>query len=149
MSTKSKGSITQLRNREYFEIGEDILGANISLVPSGQNGVVPLEFLPAVIVANTPQMILSFTYFAYNAFITRSVSEMEWNSYALSYKGLRVTDPRGEQVSTYRLQLPYSYSIPLVIASILLHWFMSNIMFAVIVEGGKTAFPVPLPYGRH
>lgn len=43
---------------------------------------------------------------------------------------------RGDQYSTYRLQLPYKYSIPLIISSIALHWMLSNTVYLFISEGG-------------
>lgn len=94
------------------------------------------SYITMLVAANTPQIILSFCYFSFNAFFTRTQIESEWSSYSLSYKPLRVTVPRGEQISTYRLQLPYKYSVPLLGISILLHWILSNAIFFYIVEGG-------------
>lgn len=81
--------------------------------------------------------MLSFYYFTFNSFLTRIQGEGEWNSYSRCYKPLRVSEPKGEQVSNYRLQLPYRYSIPLIGISILLHWILSNAIFLTIIEGGK------------
>ena len=53
----------------------------------------------------------------------------EWNDYSYHRKPLRVTSPVGVQRSTYRLQLPYRYSIPLLIVSGLLHWLVSQSIF--------------------
>ena len=53
----------------------------------------------------------------------------EWNDYAHVRKPLRVTSPVGEQRSTYRLQLPYRYGIPLLITSGTLHWLVSQSLF--------------------
>lgn len=47
-----------------------------------------------------------------------------------------MTSGQGEQLSTYRLQLPYRYSIPLLTISILLHWLVSNTIYISIAEGG-------------
>ncbi|KAH9897397.1 hypothetical protein F4778DRAFT_771847 [Xylariomycetidae sp. FL2044] len=41
-------------------------------------------------------------------------SEWSYSDY-LGYRSLRVSFPSGEQVSSYRLQLPYRYSVPLII----------------------------------
>ena len=90
-----------------------------------------------ILLANAPQQILSLCYFAYNALITRACAEREWNSYALSYKAIRVTEPTGDQISTYRLQLPYKYSIPLLVVSVLLHWLVSNTIYVLIIDGGN------------
>lgn len=98
---------------------------------------ISFSYVGTLLVANTPQLILSFCYFSLNSFFTRVQVEEEWNSYSLSYKPLRVSDPKGEQVSNYRLQLPYIYSIPLIGISIILHWILSNAIFLSIIEGGK------------
>lgn len=58
-------------------------------------------------ISNTPQLLLSLCYMTLNGLITRMLTELEWASYAISFKALRVTNPRGDQRSTYRLQLPY------------------------------------------
>ncbi|KKY39074.1 hypothetical protein UCDDA912_g00981 [Diaporthe ampelina] len=97
---------------------------------------VQFTYLGALLMANTPQLILSFCYFALNSFLTRIQIEEEWNSYSRGYKPLRVSDPKGGQVSYYRLQLPYKYSVPLIGMSILLHWLLSNAIFLTIIEGG-------------
>ena len=53
----------------------------------------------------------------------------EWSLYATKRKFLRVTSPTGGQRSTYRLQLPYRYGIPLLMASSMLHWLVSESIF--------------------
>jgi hypothetical protein len=95
------------------------------------------SFLPSLITANKPQVLLSICYFHYNAIFTRFMAEREWNGYSLSYRPLRVTVPEGAQRSTYRLQLPYRFSLPLIGIGILLHWMLSNAFYLYIVEGGK------------
>lgn len=94
----------------------------------------------SVLLANSPQLLLSVSYFVYNSLFTRLQVEKEWNRYSKDYRPLRVTAPVGEQVSTYRLQLPYRYSIPLITISIILHWLVSNTLYVFIIEGGK--FPI-------
>jgi hypothetical protein len=50
-------------------------------------------------------------------------------------KGLRVSqNPQGEQRSSYFLQLPYRYAIPLLGFSAVMHWLVSQSIFIVIVE---------------
>lgn len=46
-----------------------------------------------------------------------------------------MTDAKGLQRSTYRLQLPYRYSVPLIIASAFLHWLMSNTIYVFVSQG--------------
>ncbi|KAI1748328.1 hypothetical protein F4782DRAFT_517671 [Xylaria castorea] len=98
--------------------------------------VLDLSYISTLLLANAPQLIFSVCYFSYNALITRIQVEKEWNSLGQSYKPLRVSYPSGEQVSTYRLQLPYFYSIPLISISITFHWLVSNAIFLFIVDGG-------------
>ncbi|KAJ9137541.1 hypothetical protein NKR23_g9138 [Pleurostoma richardsiae] len=94
------------------------------------------QFLPSVIMANAAQLLLSFAYLVYNSFITKFLAGQEWARMSRGYNSLRVTHPQGEQKSTYRLQLPYSYSIPMITISILLHWIMSRTFYILISEGG-------------
>ncbi|KAK8073075.1 hypothetical protein PG996_006423 [Apiospora saccharicola] len=94
-----------------------------------------MGYYATLIVVNTPQLILSFIYLVVNMLHTQLQLEREWNSYALAYTPLRVSFPHGEQTSTYRLQLPYKYSIPLISTSAALHWMISNCLFIVIVDG--------------
>ena len=57
---------------------------------------------------------------------------------------LRVTEPCGLQRSTYYLQLPYLYAIPLLIVSTLLHRLVSQSIFiahiAVYERRGRLEF---------
>ena len=54
--------------------------------------------------------------------------------YSKHRQPLRVTSPKGTQRSTYWLQLPYKYSIPLLILSSLLSWLASQSLFLVQIE---------------
>ena len=90
--------------------------------------------LQAVLLANIPQILLSVLYLAYNSIYTCMLLAAEWSSYAYHRKALRVTEPEGVQRSTYRLQLPYKYGIPLLIISTLLHWLVSQSIFLARVN---------------
>ncbi|KAF4475215.1 hypothetical protein CGCF415_v010562 [Colletotrichum fructicola] len=59
----------------------------------------------------------------------------EWDNFSLGFCPLRVTQPKGEQISTYRLQLPYKYNIPLIASSTLAHWLLSNTLFIMVSQG--------------
>ncbi|KAH7385720.1 hypothetical protein BKA66DRAFT_440890 [Pyrenochaeta sp. MPI-SDFR-AT-0127] len=85
-------------------------------------------------LANAPQIMLSFCYLSINAVCTCMASAQEWDSFGMHRKGLRVTNPRGEQRSTYFLQLPYRWSIPLIILSGFSHWLLSQTIFLVQVD---------------
>jgi hypothetical protein len=43
---------------------------------------------------------------------------------------------RGQQVGTYRLQLPYKYSVLLIILSAVLHFLLSESSFVVLYTDG-------------
>ncbi|USP77721.1 uncharacterized protein yc1106_04995 [Curvularia clavata] len=96
-----------------------------------------------VIIANTPQVIISLIYFSYNATITSMLLSYEWSSFFTRRKPLRVSSSRqGRQRSTYFLQLPYRYALPLLAFSTLLHWLSSQSLFVVSVQ-------VYNMYGQH
>jgi hypothetical protein len=97
---------------------------------SGAGGLVWAAF-----VANVPQLILSIIYFVYNGILTAYFLGVEWQRFFHERKGLRVSDaPRGAQRTTYFLQLPYRAAIPLMIASGILHWLVSQSIFLVSIE---------------
>lgn len=58
----------------------------------------------------------------------------EYSNYSVRRKSLRVTSPRRNQRSTYWLHLPYVYSVPLLAASAILHWSISQSIFFVGVD---------------
>ena len=93
------------------------------------------SLLGSVVLANTPQVVMSLLYFTYNGLFTSISLATEWDSYARHRKGLRVSSsPVGAQRTTYFLQLPYRYSLPLLVISGLLHWLISQSIFLVFVE---------------
>jgi hypothetical protein len=83
----------------------------------------------SVLLANLPQMILSFLYVMYNGLYTSMHLAHEYAGYANDRKPLRVTTPKGCQRSTYWLQLPYAYGVPLIAASAMMHWLTSQAIF--------------------
>ncbi|BAE65698.1 unnamed protein product [Aspergillus oryzae RIB40] len=95
----------------------------------------PPSLLTNTIIANTPQIIFSVLYFTSNSVLTTMTLAAEWSNYALHRKGLRVSStPQGSQRTTYFLSLPYTYAIPLLIFSTVLHWLISQSLFLVNVE---------------
>lgn len=58
----------------------------------------------------------------------------EYSNYSILRKSLRVTSPRGNQRSTHCLHLPYVCSVPLMVASTLLHWSISQSIFFIGVD---------------
>lgn len=93
----------------------------------------------SVLVANTPQIVLSFLYFSVNGISTCMSLSSEWGrfSYANAIKNgprtLRTSEPAGKQRSTYFLQLPFRFAIPLIAMSALLHWLISQSIFVAVV----------------
>ena len=68
----------------------------------------------------------------------------EWSRFASQRKGLRTSSPTGSQRSTYWLQLPWKYSLPLGIVSALLHWLVSQSIFLVKIDAyGPYQEPLP------
>jgi hypothetical protein len=82
-------------------------------------------------IVNTPQLALSICYLGLNNICTSLAGAEEWNNIARVRKALRVTNPQGEQRSTYFLQLPYRWSVPLMLISSALHWLLSQSFFLV------------------
>ncbi|KAK5135355.1 hypothetical protein LTR08_005297 [Meristemomyces frigidus] len=99
---------------------------DIGLPQGGSSGLVA-----AVLLANLPQAIVSFLYLTYNGLLTCMFLCHEYSKYAVDgrRKPLRVTTPHGQQRSSYHLQLPFLYSIPLLITSGTLHWLISQSIF--------------------
>ncbi|KIW28239.1 uncharacterized protein PV07_07918 [Cladophialophora immunda] len=87
-----------------------------------------------VITVNTPQLLFSTLYFMYNGLLTSMVMAAEWGRFASTPKALRVSEPREGQRSTYWLQLPWKYSLPLLTMSIVLHWIVSRSLFMVRIN---------------
>ena len=84
-----------------------------------------------VLVANLPQVLLSYLYVTFNASFTCMLAGREWMQYSWKRQPLRVTSPVGVQRSTYYLQLPYHYSIPLMVMSGLLSWAASQSLYMI------------------
>jgi hypothetical protein len=102
---------------------------NVGIAQEGTAGLTE-----CVMLANLPQVILSFLYLMYNGLYTSMHLAHEYGGYATERKALRVTSPRGTQRSTYWLQLPYTYGVPLIMASATLHWLVSQSIFLARVS---------------
>jgi hypothetical protein len=87
-----------------------------------------------VLMANLPQLIFSCLYLLYNGMFTSMCLAHEYSNYSIRRKPLRVTSPRGSQRSTHWLHLPYVYSLPLLVASAVLHWSISQSIFFVGID---------------
>lgn len=80
-------------------------------------------------LANLPQLLVSVLHLNYNSLFSCMLMESEWTGLTRSRKPLRVSSPVKGQRSTYFLSLPYRYSIPLMTASGLMHWLVSQSLF--------------------
>jgi len=102
------------------------------------NGNNLLDFstslIPGVLLANTPQLLLSYLYIALNALYTSMFVSAEWASYVKIRKSLRVTSPTGFQRHSYWLNVPFRYAIPMTIMSGLFHWLASQSIFKVQIS---------------
>ncbi|KAL6364354.1 hypothetical protein LRP88_02274 [Fusarium phalaenopsidis] len=107
-----------------------------ALISTKGNSIVnSFTMTQAVLLANLPQFIFSGLYFQYNGLLTGMLAANEWSDFGRKKKGLRVSsDPRGEQRSRYFLQLPYRWSIPLILMSMLIHWMISQSIFIVAID---------------
>lgn len=93
------------------------------------------QIIQSALSSNLPQVFFSVLYFHYNGVFTAMLAAKEWGDFGVRRRSLRVSsDPSGQQRSTYFLQLPYRWSIPLLAMSILIHWMLSQSIFLVAVE---------------
>ena len=105
------------------------------LDPSGQN--YSGNFLSYAILANIPQLLVSVCYLLFNSLLTRLHMAGEWALMCTNYRPLRVTVPKGRQVSSYTLQLPLRWSVPSMVLGIVLHFLVSNSLYVFVSDGGK------------
>lgn len=82
-----------------------------------------------VVLANLPQVLLSLNYLMLNRLVTCMAVSREWSMLAQARKGLRTSTSRGEQRSTYWLQLPSRFAIPMMAISAGLHYLASQSLF--------------------
>jgi hypothetical protein len=100
-------------------------------------GLGKASMFTACLVANIPQVLISYIYLGLNNVMTTMLVMHEWCSYSAGSrkpaKGLRVTSPvpGSEQRSTYFLSLPYKWSIPITLVVTLIHWLVS-VMFTFV-----------------
>jgi hypothetical protein len=85
-------------------------------------------------LSNMPQVLLSISYLNLNTICTSMASSAEWNALATTRKGLRVTKRLGRQRSTYFLQLPYKFAMPLIVMGGFLHWLLSQTFFLTRID---------------
>ena len=107
--------------------------STLSLLRMRSNESRSATLLSYILLGNLPQVVLSFLYLMYNGLYTCMLQGHEWSNYAHERKTVRVTSPVGKQRSTYYLTLPYTYAVPLLFFSGLLHWLVSQSLFLVSI----------------
>lgn len=118
----------------YYRDSFATLQASGFSAPSA-NSLVPwtesVSIFGSVLVANIPQLIVSFAYVFLNNLLTCMLLSREFTQFAIRRSGLRVTHPASgsEQRSTFWLSLPYRFSLPLLVGSAVLHWALSQTLF--------------------
>ena len=98
--------------------------------------------LSNVMIANIAQLMISFLYLMYNGLFTCMLLASEYTQFSVHRKPLRVSAPKGQQRSTYYLELPYRYAVPLLIVSGLLHWLVSESIFLARIRVFDHEVPV-------
>jgi len=101
---------------------------------------IDTSLMGSVLLANSPQVVLSYLYLAFNTLYTNMFIAQEWAGYCYHRKTLRVTAPVGQQRDTYWLSVPFRYAIPMTIVSGLSHWLASQSLFMVqitVTENSK------------
>ncbi|KAI0433474.1 hypothetical protein F5Y09DRAFT_338693 [Xylaria sp. FL1042] len=93
------------------------------------------SFYAALLLANAPQVVLGVAWWLANSLLTRLLLAHRWARFIVKRSGLRVSSPKGQQRKAYFLSLPYRYSLPLIIASTILHWLLSQAFFVVQTRG--------------
>ncbi|KAI0967632.1 hypothetical protein F4678DRAFT_465232 [Xylaria arbuscula] len=92
-------------------------------------------FYATLLLANVAQVILGVAWWLANSLLTRLLLAQRWARFIIKRSGLRVSSPKSQQRKSYFLSLPYRYSIPLIIASAILHWILSQAFFVVQTRG--------------
>lgn len=87
------------------------------------------SIIPYALVANAPQLVASVFYFTYNGLFTSMLANREWARYSVKRAALRVSTPKPGQRSSYFLQVPWIWGIPLMLFSMLFHFFISQTIF--------------------
>ncbi|MCJ1281575.1 hypothetical protein MMC26_000895 [Xylographa opegraphella] len=126
--TATRSDISTVDMKTLWNLGFGAVNGQLLLDPYEQAPGAG-SLIPNVLVANFPQVIFSCLDLMYNSLYTCMLLGHEWTNYAYQGKSLRVTSPAGEQRSSYWLQLPYTYSIPLMVLSGLMHWLISQSLF--------------------
>jgi hypothetical protein len=124
IANASSNAGVNLSAKDFFDLGIGAVHTTTLISGWGVKTVTA-----GVLMSNLPQPILSFNYLLFNGVFTSFLLANEWSSFAHERKSLRVSEPKPGQRSTYFLQLPHRYAIPLMILSGVLHWSVSQSIF--------------------
>ncbi|ETS81121.1 hypothetical protein PFICI_06123 [Pestalotiopsis fici W106-1] len=119
----------------FLDFGQASTQATIS-VGKGSGPGESLGVVRSTLIANVPQVAVTYVYVACNSVLTSMLAHHEISSYAVRDRGLRVSFPRRHtaQRGTYFLQLPWKFAIPLMTISTVLHWCLSQSLFVLRVS---------------
>ncbi|TGJ75782.1 hypothetical protein E0Z10_g10957 [Xylaria hypoxylon] len=135
---------------------EGLLTTNLlgSFLSSDSNSVIPLSLnlIQGVLLANSPQLLLSFCYLAYNNLFTRLQMAKEWARFGEGYNSLRVTEPRATgYFGTDYFNEPYGYhgdpSLPAHTA-VAVEYSPTSLIVLIIVSSVLVTIPLILALKR-
>jgi hypothetical protein len=89
------------------------------------------SYINGAVLANLPQLALSALYLTHNNFITRLCAALEFRSYTLRRRGLRVSAPvkSSAQRNSHFLSIPLRWSLLNIAIFVILHTVMSQTLF--------------------
>ncbi|KAL2821811.1 hypothetical protein BDW59DRAFT_163993 [Aspergillus cavernicola] len=107
------------------------LGFGVANRSFSVNPLTGAPVLAAVVVSNSPQLLVTVSYYFYNNILTCMLAAAEYSAYGIKRQPLRVSWPAkdSQQRSTYWLSMPYKYAIPLLAMYATLHWLISQSLF--------------------
>ncbi|KAI1801235.1 hypothetical protein F4811DRAFT_468442 [Daldinia bambusicola] len=107
----------------------------------------PAGLISNVLLANLPQLLVSFLYVFCNTMLSTFLVQQEFSRMNRKRrKPLRVSEPVGIQRSSYFISLPLRYGIPLYTTSSIIHWLVSQSLFlaritAICADGSPETCP--------
>ncbi|KAK7224929.1 hypothetical protein V2G26_012932 [Clonostachys chloroleuca] len=133
-SNYGKGDFNSL-----WSLGVGALTPHTMVESWGVPGTGEAAVIATVLITNMPQLLLSFLYLILNGVVTAMSAASEWSNYGYNlHRPLRVSFPTGGQRSTFFLQLPYRYSVPMMALSVLMHWLISQSFFIAQIYEMRT-----------
>lgn len=92
--------------------------------------------VPAILIANIPQVGFSLLCVFYINIWSKLLIAYEFDRLTRVKKGLRISErPKGQQRASHFFTLPIRYAFPLMACSTLLHWLCSQSLFMARFDG--------------